>query len=135
MLISEKAIRLFARSILFENSETLNILEMNMSPSTSVDANAMYLNGLNIHDRPYRQTDWQEEQDGNNIDKSNDNINISDVSSSYNNHNKDKRDEGINNKHDLQRKVSDDISYIGHDKSNGELDRVYNKIKKILEDI
>ena len=52
MIISEKAIRMFAKTLLFETDIKTNINELNMSPSTGPGANDEFKNSRHFYNVP-----------------------------------------------------------------------------------
>ena len=52
MIISEKAIRMFAKTLLFETNIKSNINELNMSPSTGPGANDEFKNSRHFYNTP-----------------------------------------------------------------------------------
>jgi len=61
MIINEKALRVFAQTLLFENKAYVNLNELNMSPSTGPGANDEFKSGRHI----YNQAGPQIDGDGN----------------------------------------------------------------------
>jgi hypothetical protein len=134
MLISEKAVRIFARSILFENNENVDLNEMNLSPSNGgigLGANDLYKVPPS-HDKPLEQKDWQEKVVSSNKD---DNlIDVNDISSlaPHESIPPDLEDKGCRNPGDFKVKVSLELDKVGLNAENEDLDSALNKITKVI---
>ena len=137
MLISEKAVRIFARSILFENSENVDLNEINFSPSNGgigLGANDLYKVPPS-HDKPLEPVIWQENiMSGEETDEHEDLIDVSDISSlaPHESIPPDHEDEGCRNPDDFRVKVSVELGKVGLDAGNEDLDKAYKKISNII---
>ena len=137
MLISEKAVRIFARSILFENSESVDLNEINFSPSNGgigLGANDLYKVPPS-HDKPLNQKNWQEKVMSKEKDiEEDDLIDINNISSlaSHESIPHDYEDQGCRNRDDFKVKVSVELDKVGLDADNEDLDKALEKITKVI---
>lgn len=136
MLISEKAVRIFARSILFENNENVDLMEINFSPSNGglgLGANDQFNTNRSFHDRPTKMTDWQNDIEARS--KEEDLVNVNNVSSIEQNrvNSNNTEDNGCRNTGDFKAKVNVEIENIGLDVDNEDLDKALEKITKVIK--
>lgn len=137
MLISEKVIRVFARSLLFENSESIDLNEINFSPSNGgigLGANDQWKTNRSFHDKPTKMTDWQDNEKQNKLDNKNliDVNNSSSSSIDYTNIDNVKNS-SCSNPNDFKLKVNLEIDNIGLDVDNDDLDDALMKITNVIK--
>lgn len=140
MIISEKALRLFAQTVLFENEVSCSLNELNMSPSTGTGANDVGKSGRHIYDQAGPQIDGDgnyplpypvEEDDQ---EESNE-IEVSDSSSIqhyYADYDEIEPKTSVDLKLSISSKIDDDL---GIDLSEDEIAVLSKKINKIFKEV
>ena len=135
MLISEKAVRIFARSILFENSESVDLNEMSLAPDDTMDRYKIQAPGL-TSGQPLETIDWQSKiKNKKETQVKDDNlIDVNDISSlaPHESIPPDLEDEGCRNPGDFKVKVSLELDKVGLNAENEDLDDALNKITKVI---
>jgi len=135
MLISEKAVRIFARSILFENSESVDLNEISFAPDDTMDLYKIQAPGLSSG-QPLETTDWQSKikNKKETQDKDDNLIDVNDISSLAPRESipSDHEDDGCRNRDDFKVKVSVELDKVGLDAENEDLDKALEKITRIV---